>query len=335
MQESAQAKIGKLQVSIGICAYNEANNIGNLLHSIQSQNLVNVEITQIVVISSACHDFTDTIVQTMRQQDPRLILIKQPQRKGKASAVNLFLHSASEEICVMVSADTVLESNSIERICLPFFDREIGMTGGHPIPVNSPEQFMGFVVNLTWRLAYELSLIKPKFGEFIAFRKVLDAIPEDTSVDEASIEAEIKRRDYQLKYVPDAVVYNRGPGNVHEYVLQRRRIYGGHLHLRRTTGHQVSSINTLRLFPLVFRTLRPAWKPLIWTFAATILEFYSRLLASYDFYVRKRNQPIWGISPSTKISIDQSEIQMRYSRSQDKPVHATGRESGGVVHGDG
>ncbi len=305
-------RTSKLKASIGICAYNEANNIGNLLRSIQTQRLGSVEIAQIAVVSSACRDSTNTIVRAMRQQDPRIMLIEQPQRKGKASAVNLFLRAATDDVCVLVSADTVLAPESIERICLPFSDATVGMAGGHPVPVNSSDQFMGFVINLVWHLAHEVSLSEPKFGEFVAFRKVLEAIPEDTAVDEASIEAEVKRKGYALKYVPDALVYNRGPSNVGEYVRQRRRIHGGHLQLRRTTGHQVASMSTIRLLRLVVRSLRPRWKPLAWTFSAMALEVYSRLLASYDFYIKKRNHHIWDVSPSTKTLIEPDQIGLRF-----------------------
>ena len=103
-------RTGKLKASIGICAYNEENNIGNLLRSIRTQELGRIEIAQVVVVSSACRDSTNTIVRAMRLQDPRIALIEQPQRNGKASAVNLFLRTASEGICILISADTVLAS---------------------------------------------------------------------------------------------------------------------------------------------------------------------------------------------------------------------------------
>ena len=61
----------KLRISIGVCAYNEDENIGNLLRSLQSQNLGQVEIAQIVVVSSACHDKTDEIVQSFSDSDPK------------------------------------------------------------------------------------------------------------------------------------------------------------------------------------------------------------------------------------------------------------------------
>ncbi len=301
----------RTKVSIGICAYNEENNIANLIQSIQAQNLKNVRITEIVVVSSACSDNTDEIVRELQAKDPRIVLMQQTERRGKASAVNLFLYAARENICILVSADTMVPPESIERICAPFSDTTVGMTGGHPVPVNVPDHFMGFVSNLVWRLAHEVSLAQPKCGEFVAFRKVLEGIPENASVDEASIEATMKRRGYAIRYVPDAIVYNRGPSTVAEYVRQRRRIYAGHLHLRRSTGYRVASMNPFRLLRLVVASVKPGWRSMFWTFGAVMLEIYSRLLASYDLYIRKQNHCVWDIVPSTKRLIGEPVAESR------------------------
>ena len=84
LPENNQSEGGeKITVSIGVCAYNEERNIGNLLKSLQDQILSKVEITQIVVVSSACTDKTDEIVETFLSSDPRIKLIKQADRRGK------------------------------------------------------------------------------------------------------------------------------------------------------------------------------------------------------------------------------------------------------------
>lgn len=291
----------KLSVSIGVCAYNEEANIGELLQALQSQIVSKADINQIIVVSSGCTDKTDEIVESFQQGDPRIELVKQSERSGKASAVNQVLQASKGDVCVLVSADVVPLNNTIEHLCLPFCDQTVGMTGGHPIPVNDPKRFMGFVSHLIWDLAHQVSLIEPKLGELIAFRNVVKRIPEDTAVDEASIEAEVKEKGYHLKYVSEALVYNRGPDTVSDFIKQRRRIYAGHLHLKKTTGHEVSSMSFLRLARLVLSSVKPNWRSVLWTPAAAALEFYTRLLGAYDFYIKKRNPYIWDIVSSTKV----------------------------------
>jgi poly-beta-1,6-N-acetyl-D-glucosamine synthase len=290
----------KPSISFGICAYNEEKNIGNLLKSIQSQNIASFQIKQIFVISSACMDKTDEITDKYRQKDDRITLIKEAERNGKASAVNLFLKAANGDICVLISADTILEPKSVERICLPFYNPKVGMTGGHPIPINDPSYFMGFLSRLIWDMAHQLSLIEPKLGEYVAFRNVMREISTETAVDEAYIEAEIKSRGYNIVYVPKAIVYNKGPTTIRDYMKQRRRIYAGHLHLKRTMDYQVSSLSSFKLVKIVASSLRPNWRSIIWTPCAVVLELYARGLGSYDFYIKKRNPYKWDMVHSTK-----------------------------------
>jgi glycosyltransferase involved in cell wall biosynthesis len=67
----------KISVSIGIPAYNEEKNIGRLLTAILNQKTYNVEIDQIVVVSSGSTDKTDTIVEDFTRKDSRIVLIRQ------------------------------------------------------------------------------------------------------------------------------------------------------------------------------------------------------------------------------------------------------------------
>lgn len=293
--------MNRLNVSIGVCAYNEEANIGRLLESLQHQRCNRIEIAQIVVVSSAFHDRTDEIVESFRESDNRIELIKQPERRGKASAVNLFLKAGGGDVCILVSADTIPLDDAIEQLCLPFFEETVGMTGGHPIPVNDPLTFMGFVSHLIWQLAHEVSMIEPKLGEFVAFRNIVDKIPEDTAVDEASIEAKVREQEYDLRYVPEALIYNRGPDKVSDFIKRHRCNYTGHLYLKKTTGYKVSSMGSFRLLKLVARTLNLNWRSILWTPAAVVLEFYARILGTYDFYIKRKNIYIWDIASSTKV----------------------------------
>ncbi|MDD5093460.1 MAG: glycosyltransferase [Dehalococcoidia bacterium] len=294
----------KIPVSIGICAYNEEKNIFNHLVSLQSQKTDVIGIKQIVVVSSACTDQTDDIVENFIRTDPRIQLVKQAERKGKSSAVNLFLERATEEVCVLVSADTYLPENTIETLCSSFLDPSIGIVGGHPVPLNQRTTFMGFVSHFIWGLAHEISLDHPKLGELIAFRNIVDEIPEESAVDEASIEAVVIQNGYSPRYVPEAVVYNKGPQTVSDYIKQRRRIHAGHIYLKRTAGYEVSTMSSIRLANHVARLIRPNPKSVSFVAAAVLMEAWSRLLGFYDFCIAKKNPCIWEIATSTKVLVD-------------------------------
>ena len=86
-------------------------------------------------------------------------------------------------------------------------------------------------------MEHQLCLEIPRLGELIAFRKVFDEIPPDVAMDEAFVEALVIRRGLQVRYAPDAVVFNMGPETLGDFVKQRRRNHAGHLHLRDKYGY--------------------------------------------------------------------------------------------------
>ena len=119
-----------LSVSIGICAYNEEQNIGGLLSALLKQRAKTVLIKEIIVVSSACTDNTDWIVKEYSKKYKRVKLVTQKVRKGKVSAMSLFIKKAKSNILVFENADTLPKEDAIELLVKPFFDKEIGMTGG-------------------------------------------------------------------------------------------------------------------------------------------------------------------------------------------------------------
>ena len=235
-----------LACSIGIMAYNEEANISQLLDALVSQHLSQVVLSEIVVVASGCTDRTQAIVYQWATRDSRIRLLVQPRREGKASAINHFLMQARERIVVLCSADLLPAGTAIEQLVAPFVDPEIGMTGGRPVPVNDPKTFMGFAAHTLWDLHHRVNLASFKAGEMIAFRKIFQRIPYDTVVDEASLEPVIRGQGYAVRYVPAAVVHNKGPDTIKDFLTQRRRIYSGHLAVRHALGYTVSTMSSGR-----------------------------------------------------------------------------------------
>jgi len=284
-------------------AYNEEANIGNLLRALLDQRLSSCRIVEIFVVASGCTDSTEEVVKSLARSNGLIKLIVQKGREGKASAINLFLSRATGDIAVVESGDTIPLEDTIENLIGPFYDRTIGMTGARPVPVNSKDTFMGFTSHLFWRLHHELALTRPKLGELIAFRNVIPEIPHDTAVDEASIEAIITEAGYRIHYAKDAVVYNKGPESITDFLKQRRRIMVGHKHLQKTKGYLVSSMKIKHLLSLFRRLLGITPRNLkgtVWTAGAIFLEFFGRLLGDYDYYLKKKNPFAWDIALSTK-----------------------------------
>jgi cellulose synthase/poly-beta-1,6-N-acetylglucosamine synthase-like glycosyltransferase len=285
--------------SMGVMAHNEEANIGLMLEAVVSQRTAKVALTEIIVVASGCTDRTEAIVQDWAKRDQRIRLVVQPQREGKASAINCFLREAREKIVVLCGADLLPEAHALEELVAPFADPAVGMTAGRPVPVNDPRTFMGFAAHMLWELHHRINLVRFKAGELVAFRKIFDQIPFYTSVDEASIEPVVRGQGFEERYVPTAIVYNKGPLTLDDYLGQRRRVFAGHLAVRRTLGYAVSTMNHWRILRVLMQQFD--WRPraFLWTWAVAVLEVYGRFLGRRDFK-KKRHQPIWEMAKTTK-----------------------------------
>jgi cellulose synthase/poly-beta-1,6-N-acetylglucosamine synthase-like glycosyltransferase len=304
-------------------AYDEEANIGRLLEALARQVLPGFTLTDVLVVASGCTDRTEEIVRAHATRHPRVRLLTQQKREGKASAVNLFLAEAAGELLVLESADTLPRRDSLQRLLEPFADPTVGMTGARPRPVNRGHSFMGYAAHFFWWMHHNLSLTQPKLGELVAFRRLVRSIPTDTAVDEATIEAIVQRAGLRILYADQSIVFNRGPDNLRDYFLQRRRIVAGHLHLRRTQGYSVATRRYDLIFENLWHKLRRnarLFKRLIarrqlgflriyvryflvrvlFLPVAVALETAAQVLGIWDHYVMGRNPYVWPMARSTK-----------------------------------
>ncbi|MCL5257378.1 MAG: glycosyltransferase [Chloroflexi bacterium] len=280
-------------------AHNEESTIGKVLDGILKQELSQCRINGIFVVASGCTDRTVETAQRAAERDGRVKVLVQERREGKASAINLFLKNALEDIVVVMGGDTIPAPVMVERLISPFANPEVGMTGAHPVPLNDSRTFFGFASHLLWGLHHELALQSPKLGEAVAFRRLFQIIPPDTPVDELSVQALITGMGFKLQYVPDAVVYNRGPDNMHDFVSQRRRIYCGHLRVKADQKYEASTMDAGRILPLWLHHLGPDPKSAIWACGVAGLEFYSRIMGRQDYRCKKPHT-VWSVVSSTK-----------------------------------
>jgi cellulose synthase/poly-beta-1,6-N-acetylglucosamine synthase-like glycosyltransferase len=292
--------MAQVPCTIGVFAYNEEANIGRLLRSLQEQRLQTVRIREIIVVSSGSTDNTDAIVRDFAASDERIRLLVQAKREGKASAINLFLREAEDRALIICSADLQPGPDTVEKMAAPFAEAEVGMTASRPAPVNDPETFMGFAAHMLWGLHHRMNLRGGfKAGEMIAFIKIFERIPPQVVADEASIEPLIRAQGYRLRYIPDAIVYNKGPDTISDFLSQRRRIYAAHLEIEQVLGYAVSTMSGWTILKVLLSDLTWRPRPFLWTWLVVLLEVYGRFLGWRDFKNR-RSHTIWEIAATTK-----------------------------------
>ena len=107
----------------------------------------------------------------------------------------------------------------------------------------------------------------------------------------------IKSKGFFCAYASDAIVYNSGPETIADFLKQRRRIYCGHLELKKKNNYKVSTIDNFYIFKILLKEID--LKNVFPTIFAIFLESYGRLLGLYNYYTNK-NHYIWDISKTTK-----------------------------------
>lgn len=290
-----------MTVAVGIPAFNEAATVARAVRALLGQRGPHLNALELVVVASGCTDETVGEARRAIEADARGRVLVQDRREGKASAIAAFLDALpGADVYVVAGADGVLEEGALEALVARFDDPSIGMAGGRPMPVNDPGTRLGRVVRLLWEMHHRVAVRSPKLGELVAFRRAFDAMPTDTAVDEAAIEALILARGLRLAYVPEARVRMKGPTTVREFLRQRRRIHAGHLRLRRASGHAPSTMGLGAILRAALDATPRTARGILDLAAAATLEAAARALGAWDASVGGRDHTVWERIPSTK-----------------------------------
>ncbi len=306
------------QTAVGVMAHNEAAMIGPCVEAILAERAGSSRVPVVVVVASGCTDGTVDVVRRIAERDPRARLIVEPERSGKAAAINRFLAATTQPYCALVGADVLLTPGALSRLVGALADNRFGMAGAHVVPVNDRGGLVGKVVHTLWDLHHELARLGPKLGEAVVFRRIFDAIPTTSLVDEVSIEQQVRSTGIGLRYVESAVVHNYGPETLADYVAQRARIHRGHLGVRRNTGYSPSSMRTAVVGRAVGRYVLTHPERLHHVVAAFGLEVWARTLARLED--ARHGPPTSGVWPAIASSKQRFEpVDQKSSRSWPGP----------------
>ena len=295
-------------ISIGICAYNEERNIGRLLETLSKQcGESNVQILEIVVVASGCTDKTPDIVDSARQKNKRIRLVKEKERRGKSTAVNVLIREFQGEILVMMGADVLPAQGSIEKLLKPFNSGNVGGTTGHPIPVNSSDSPFAHMVNLIWNVFHEIAGFETRKGTFFHLsgelcalrREALTIIPTKVINDDTYLGWKAKTKDWKIVYVPDAVVHMKAPSRLTDFYRQRKRVVQGHLQIHQLGRLHISTISPFVLPRFVLRCLCLSPQGILSAALASIIETLAHLTARRDL-IRGNLPNVWPPVESTK-----------------------------------
>jgi len=295
--------VPRSKVVIGICAYNEENNVGRLLRNLISEQGL-PETHRILVVCSGCTDKTPQIVREFQAKDNRIEPIIEKSRTGKANALNKIFKMTREsaDMLVLVNADAQPMNGSISMLVSRLTASDAGAAFAQPVPFEGFNGTCYRIVRVIWRLHHMVSLFqRPKLsGELCAIRaSCLQGIPTNVATDEPYIELGIRRQGLKILYVPEALVNIRCPTNITDLFKQRKRIWVGHMQLQKETGLGVSTASFGNILRAV-TALRPNEVP--YAFLGGILEVFAYSRAKIESR-RGRIPYKWEPIRSTKTSI--------------------------------
>ncbi len=250
--EETQARV---QVSVGICAYNEEGRVGGALRSLLDQELpAGVDVSEILVVASGCTDGTEAVVETWSKKDPRIVLVHEPTRQGKASSINAFLARARGDLLVLLNGDARLPPNSLSHLLEAFLaDPALQIACGLPVPEGDGAPLVRLFAESQWGLhnrtletISRLGLPNHCCDEFLAMRRgLVSSIPPEIINDGAYLGVVAAEGGHRIRVCPDARVFVEIPRTLRGALVQRRRILRGHRQIRELLRRRSSTLEGL------------------------------------------------------------------------------------------
>jgi biofilm PGA synthesis N-glycosyltransferase PgaC len=225
-------------VSIIVPAYNEQKVISQRLENLLSLDYPKDRYEITVVESGSTDGTSETVQDTIGRNPnhmPRLKLLHEQERRGKASAINLGKQHAEGEIVLVTDANSTFEKNVLTEMMPHFEDPKVGAVGGRYF-VSNPDNVHTSSESFYWDLEYIMRSGESALdsaclfhGEINAWRKDLAEADVDNLSEDLDIVIQIRRAGYKIEYEPEAKVYEPAATTAQDQIRQRQRTTTGTL----------------------------------------------------------------------------------------------------------
>jgi cellulose synthase/poly-beta-1,6-N-acetylglucosamine synthase-like glycosyltransferase len=225
-------------VTLIVPAYNEAAAIAE---KIENSLALDWPALEIVVVSDGSTDDTTEIAARYVGRGIRLLV--QPERRGKAEALNRAVETAGGEILVLSDAHTFYAPDAITKLVRNFADPEVGCVTGRkfvrsPGP-GRPLSAVGRSESAYWRYESRIKVWESRLdstmgtmGAMLALRRPLySPIPAGIINDDVFLPLMVLRRGKRVIYEPEAVCWEPPTASSGEDVKRRKRMTAGRYQL--------------------------------------------------------------------------------------------------------
>lgn len=229
-----------------VAAYNEERRVGLAVRSLLAQQLPpGVDWESVVVAASGCTDRTGEVVRALAEADPRIRLIEDTERAGKAAALRRIFSEVRGQYAVLLNADAVAEPGAVAAL-LEAVPAAVGPVAvmGQCVPPEGSRTLTDRMVDLLWSIhnAFYGQRIVDGVGEHVTEELLLlsgsplPPLPAGTVNDGAFFGRWVREVGGALAYAPGARVRVEVPSRFSAHVRQRQRIIAGHRQIASWTG---------------------------------------------------------------------------------------------------
>ena len=232
-------------VSIIVPTFNEEKSIGKRIDNLRSLDYP-YDRYEILIVDSGSQDKTVSIseIKAAEKTSPSVKILREKERRGKASAINFGQSVANGEIIVVTDANCIFNKDVLKKIIPYFKDPSVGAVGGRFVVLNAGENELASSTQFYWEIEAIMRMGESKLdsaclfhGELNAWRKGIVRADERMISEDLDMAIQIRKKNYRIEYEPDAIVYEPAPTTIKDQIKQRKRTSVGtiqciHKHLR-------------------------------------------------------------------------------------------------------
>ena len=219
------------EVALIIAAFNEEDYVEDKISNTLALDYPEKKLA-IYFVTDGSDDSTPDIIRRY----PRLTLLHEPARRGKAAAMNRAMHFVKEPFVIFCDANTVLNTACVREMVKFYADDRVGAVAGEKKIYQPPEAKAAAAgEGLYWKYESFLKKQDSDFytvvgaaGELFSVRSSLyQPIEEGVLIEDFVLSLRIAQQGYVVKYAPGAYATESSSASIKDEQKRKIRISAG------------------------------------------------------------------------------------------------------------